>query len=201
MDAAMRAYYERRAPEYDDWWLGTGRFARRERPGWEGEVAALTAALRGLPPARTLDAACGTGFLTVHLPGAVTGLDQSAAMLAIARGRRPDADFVEGDALDPPFEDGRFERVHAAHFYGHLDNAQRERFLEQARRLAPELVIVDAALRPDGEPEAWDERKLDDGSRHRVYKRWFAPDVLRAELGGGSVLFAGDWFVVVRRGR
>jgi len=29
----IRSYYERRAREYDEWWLGTGSFATRERPG------------------------------------------------------------------------------------------------------------------------------------------------------------------------
>ena len=195
----MRRYYERRAPEYDDWWHGTGRFVERDRPGWEEEVEALGAALRALPPARTLDVGCGTGFLTAQLPGDVTGLDQSAAMLAIAAARRPGAAFVHGDGLAPPFPDGAFERVHTAHFYGHLDGGQRERFLAEAARLAGELVIVDSALRPGGSPEAWDERVLDDGSRHRVYKRWFTPDGLRAELGGGETVFGGDWFVAVRR--
>ena len=197
----MRRYYERRAPEYDDWWHGTGRFELRDRPGWHEDVEGLCAALGGLPPARTLDVACGTGFLTVQLPGQVTGLDQSEAMLAIARARRPDARFVQGDGLAPPFEDGTFERLHTAHFYGHLDAAQRARFLAAAERLAGELVVVDSARRPDGEAEAWQERELDDGSRHRVYKRWFTADGLREELGGGSVLYAGDWFVAVRRSR
>jgi len=200
MDARMRRYYERRAPEYDDWWHGCGRFERRERPGWHDEVEALCAALRGLPPARTLDVACGTGFLTAHLPGEVTGLDQSAGMLAVAAERAPAARLVLGDGLAPPFPDGAFERVHTGHFYGHLDAGQRERFLTQAARLAPELVVVDSALRPEVEAEAWEERVLDDGSRHRVYKRWFTPDGLREELGGGEVHFAGRWFVAVRRG-
>src|SRR4051812_32900300 len=48
--APMRDYYERRAREYDDWWLGSGRFARRERPGWHDEVHELTALLGALPP-------------------------------------------------------------------------------------------------------------------------------------------------------
>ena len=113
MDAAMRDYYEQRAPEYDDWWLGTGLFASRDRPGWDEDVAALQAALAALPPARTLDVACGTGFLTRHLPGELTGLDQSAGMLEIAGARIPRATFVQGDALDPPFGRGAFERVHA----------------------------------------------------------------------------------------
>ena len=34
---SVKAYYEARAPEYDDWWLGTGLFAERDRPGWEEE--------------------------------------------------------------------------------------------------------------------------------------------------------------------
>jgi SAM-dependent methyltransferase len=197
MDAKMRSYYRRRAPEYDDWWHGAGRFAARERPGWEEDVAASCAALAALPPARTLDLACGTGFLTAHLPGEVTGLDQSEEMLAIAAHRLPDARFVRGDALDPPAE--TFERVHAGHFYGHLDTAQRERFLAVADRLAPELVVTDSALRPDGEGEAWQERILDDGSRHRVYKCWFTAEDLAAELGGGEIVHDGPWFVVVRR--
>jgi ubiquinone/menaquinone biosynthesis C-methylase UbiE len=199
MDAAMRSYYRQRAPEYDDWWNGTGLFAARDRPGWDEDVAALCAALAALPPARTLDVACGTGFLAAHLQGEITGLDQSEEMLDVARGRLPEAQFVAGDALAPPFADGAFERVHAGHFYGHLGAAQRDAFLAAAARLAPELVITDSALRPDVEPEAWQERTLNDGSRHRVYKRWFTAAGLAGELGGGEVLHDGPWFVAVRR--
>jgi demethylmenaquinone methyltransferase/2-methoxy-6-polyprenyl-1,4-benzoquinol methylase len=196
MNAAMRAYYDARAAEYDQWWLGTGLYAQRERPGWHEDVEALCAALAALPPARTLDVACGTGFLTRHLPGDVTGLDQSAEMVEIASARVPRV--VRGDALAPPFADGAFERVATGHFYGHLDAGQRERFLAQARRLADELVVVDSARRPDGEDEAWQERTLNDGSRHRVYKRWFTAAGLADELGGGEVVHAGPWFVAVR---
>jgi ubiquinone/menaquinone biosynthesis C-methylase UbiE len=193
----MKDYYERRAPEYDDWWEGAGLFAARERPGWHDEVAELTAALRALPPARTLDVACGTGFLTRHLPGAVTGLDASSAMLEIARERIPGGDVVQGDALDPPFPDGAFERVATGHFYGHLDEPQRARFLARVRRLAPELLVVDSARRDDVPAERMDPRVLSDGSRHEVFKRWFEPEQLVAELGGGEVVHAGRWFVAV----
>ena len=196
----MRDYYEQRAPEYDDWWLGTGAFEARERKRlhWHEDVAALQAALADLPPARTLDVACGTGFLTRHLPGELTGLDQSAAMLGIAGARVPGASFVRGDGLHPPFEPGSFERVHAGHFYGHLMEEQRAAFLDVARELAGELVITDSALRPDRGPEAWDERVLNDGSHHRVYKRWFTASGLAEELGGGETVHDGPWFVSVR---
>jgi demethylmenaquinone methyltransferase/2-methoxy-6-polyprenyl-1,4-benzoquinol methylase len=194
----VQAYYEARAPEYDDWWLGTGLFAERERPGWDEERDALIATLEGLPPARTLDVACGTGFLTRHLPGAVTGLDGSAAMLELAAARAPEAGFVQSDALRLPFADGAFERVFTGHFYGHLEELERERFLAEARRVGRELVVVDSALRDDVEAVEWQERVLSDGSRWRVYKRYFRADELAAELGRGETLFDGRWFVAVR---
>jgi ubiquinone/menaquinone biosynthesis C-methylase UbiE len=194
----VKAYYDRRAPEYDEWYRGAGRFAERDRPGWDEEVAALHAALRALPAARTLDVACGTGFLTRSLPGEVVGLDQSEAMLNEARRQAPRATYVQGDALVLPFDDGSFERVFTGHFYGHLEAGERDRFLREARRLAEELVIVDSALRPDVEPEEHQERILNDGSHWEVYKRYFTPDGLAAELGGGETLFAGRWFVAVR---
>jgi ubiquinone/menaquinone biosynthesis C-methylase UbiE len=194
----VKAYYDARAPEYDDWYEGTGGFAKRHRPAWHEMVEALSQTLGALPPARTLDVACGTGYATRWLPGEITGLDQSASMLAIAAERLPHARFVRGDALDLPFEDGEFERVTAMHFYGHLESEERERFLAEARRVGAELVIVDAALRDDVEPEQWEERILNDGSRWTVFKRYFTPDGLVAELGGGDVLFAGQWFVAVR---
>ena len=103
---------------------------------------ALCAVVAELPPAATVDVACGTGFLTQHLRGPVTGLDQSERMLAIARRRRPDGRFVTGDALALPFADGEFGRVLTGHFYGHLEAEHRGRFLAEARRVAPELVVI-----------------------------------------------------------
>ncbi len=193
----MEQYYDRRAPEYDDWYLGTGLFADRDRPGWQEELENLERAIVGLPPARVLDVACGTGFLTRHLRGEVTGLDQSERMLEIARERMPDGTFVCGDAFALPFSNDSFERVFTGHFYGHLYTPQREAFLEEARRVADRLVVVDAALREDVEREQVQERVLSDGSRHEVYKRFFDAEEFADELGRGKVLFSGRWFVMV----
>jgi ubiquinone/menaquinone biosynthesis C-methylase UbiE len=195
--AEERRYYELRAPEYDDWYLGTGQFEGIERPDWDEEVARLLDVIGALAPARVLDVACGTGFLTRHLRGEVTGIDQSETMLEIARDRCPHATFMQGDALELPFADSSFERVFTGHFYGHLRAGDRERFLSEARRVASELVVVDTAPRPGVGPEEVHERILTDGSRHDVYKRYFEPGQLARELGGGRTLHAGSWFVVV----
>ena len=190
----MKAYYDRRAPEYDDWYYGQGQFAGRDRPGWKEELAALEAALRSLPPARTLDVACGTGYLTRWLAGEITAVDQSEAMLAEARGRLPDAELVQADVSDGlPFEDDAFERLFTGHFYGHLEPAARERFLAEARRVARELIVVDSA----GYGEEWQDRTLNDGTQWRVYKRWFTAGALLDELGGGRALHDGRYFVGV----
>jgi demethylmenaquinone methyltransferase/2-methoxy-6-polyprenyl-1,4-benzoquinol methylase len=193
----MKQYYDHRAPEYDDWYLGVGRFAQRDRPGWEEDLNELQDDVAALAPGRTLDVACGTGFLTRHLRGEITALDQSERMLEVAAERVPDAVFVSGDALALPFADGSFDRLFTGHFYGHLQDRDREAFLGEAHRVASELVIVDSARRPDHEPEEWQERVLNDGTRYEVYKRFFDPDALAQELGGGTVLHASRWFVMV----
>jgi SAM-dependent methyltransferase len=193
-DARTLAYYDRRAGEYDDWWNGAGLYARRARPGWREETDAITALVGSLPAVRTLDVACGTGFLTRHLRGAVVALDRSPGMAAVARERLPAADLVRGDALALPFAAGAFEQLLTGHFYGHLPAAERVRFLREARRVAARLVVVDSALRPGVEREGWQERVLNDGSRHRVYKRYLAAPELAGEIGG-RVLFSGSWFV------
>jgi ubiquinone/menaquinone biosynthesis C-methylase UbiE len=190
----LRDYYQHGAAEYD-------------AAGWDvlerehgDEVEALRRALVGLAHASTLDVACGTAFLTRWLPGSVIGLDASEAMLRIASERAPAARLVRGDGLALPFRDNTFDRVVAAHFYGHLLEEDRLRFLEEARRLATELVIIDTAVQPDYPIELWEERTLRDGSRYTIWKRHLAPATLLAELGDGRVLFDGRNFVAVVSG-
>jgi ubiquinone/menaquinone biosynthesis C-methylase UbiE len=195
----VRLYYDRRAPEYDDWWLGAGLYADRDRQGWDEERRELELLLSDLPPMRTLDVACGTGFLTRHLPGDIVALDQSERMLAEARRQARNARLVRGDALALPFDDGAFERVFASFFYCHLeDEDERTRFLAEARRVGGEVVLVGARRRPGLDRCTWEERVLKDGSRWTVFKRYFLGAELAAELGGGDILHEGRFLVVVR---
>ena len=192
----MKAYYHARAREYDDWWLQRGLYEPRTDPAWQAERDQAFEAIRALAPRRTLDVACGTGFVTRFLPGEVTGLDQSESMLEVAREQAPVATFVQGDGIQLPFDDASFERVFTSHFYGHLEEGDRKRFLAEARRVAPQLVVFDAALH-GGEPRSeWQERVLSDGTRWTVYKRFFTGAGLLEELGGGTILHEGRWFLL-----
>jgi len=56
------------------------------------------------------------------------------------------------------------------------------------------VILIDSARREDTGAEQWQTRTLADGSRHRVYKRFFEPAELAAEAGG-EVLLANRWFV------
>ena len=197
MTEAERRYYNQRAPEYDDFYLGTGLFAERARPGWHEEVESLRPLLGCLEARTVLDVACGTGFLTQHLPGKIAAVDQSPAMLQVARARLPEALVIQADAFQLPFPSGAFDCLSSGHFYGHLQVPSREQFLAEARRVARQILIIEAAWREEVSPEAMQERKLNDGSRHAVFKRYFTPAQLQAELGGGTVLYSGQWFVAV----
>jgi SAM-dependent methyltransferase len=197
-DRGTATYYDQRAHEYDDWYTGDGGFAARERPGWDAAVEEIVALVGALPAARTLDVACGSGFLTRHLRGLVVGIDQSPAMVAVAQSRLPHAVAMVGDALSLPFADGAFDRVLTGHFYGHLPPDERARFLTEAGRVAGELVVIDSAVRDGVEAEQWQERILNDGSRHEVFKRYLTGQQLADEIGG-RVLLDGAWFVAATR--
>ncbi|MGH8891553.1 MAG: hypothetical protein ACRDV3_17550 [Acidothermaceae bacterium] len=75
--------------------------------------------------------------------------------------------------------------------------AERAAFLAEARRVARELIVIDSALRPGVEPEQWQQRILNDGSSHRVFKRYLTAGQLAAEIGG-DVVFDGSWFVAAQ---
>jgi demethylmenaquinone methyltransferase/2-methoxy-6-polyprenyl-1,4-benzoquinol methylase len=188
----QKRYYHLRAGEYDE-------TSWEAQDGWGRlEVEHVSAAIRGLPPARTLDVACGTGFLSRHLRGDLTLLDASDAMLEIASSRVPHAQLVHADALPLPFADRSFDRVFSGLFYDHLRPPERERFLAEARRVGDELVLVEQT-RGAEHREGPERRCLEDGDVHEIHKTYFSADSLLTELGGGELLHAGESFLVVRR--
>lgn len=193
-------YYDRRAAEYDQ--TITDGLDAATVAAFASELAALGRVLVGLPPGRVLDVACGTGLFTRYLRGQVVALDQSERMLEIARTRIPTAQPVRAVVPALPFGGAAFDRLVTSHFYGHLVKVEAVAFLAEARRVAPELVVVDTAAAAGALPDSWQERRLRDGARYTIYKRHFTAERLLAELGGdGEVLFAGRFFVAVRSWR
>ena len=110
------------------------------------------------------------------------GLDRSQAMLEAAGSRV--SGRVRADGTSLPFRDDGVERIFTGHFYGHLRNPERTRFLREARRVARDLVVLDAVRREGVPAEEMQTRVLSDGSTHQVYKRFFTARSLLDELGG-----------------
>ncbi len=182
-DVAMRAYYDQRADEYDQWYLRQGRFAGRPDPQvWHAEVELLRGRVRAFAQGRLLEIASGTGWWTRELAGRarVTAVDYAPAMLALARGQLRAqglrADFVRADAYALPFAPGAFERCLFGFWLSHVPLARLPDFLAGVRRsLAPgglALVLDSAPVEPGQRPgvEYLHERVLNDGTRHQVLK-------------------------------
>ena len=176
------------------YWSGLG--VETSADDISAEAAQVEAALRSLPPATFVEVGAGPGTFTNVLPGWGVALDQSAAALRTLLEGNPSVPVLRADARHLPVPDRAVERVFATHIYGLLDAATAAAVISEARRVAHQVVVLDAG-RPHGVPaEHWQQRTLPDGSEWRIFRRHFTPDVLAEELGG-SVLFAGRFYVLI----
>ena len=106
-----------------------------------------------------LDAGCGAGLalvLAARRGAAVTGLDASAGLLAIARERLPEADLHEGDLEALPFEDDSFDAVTAFNSVQYAGNPTAA--LREIKRVARSGRLV--AITTWGRPEQCEMRAV-----------------------------------------
>jgi SAM-dependent methyltransferase len=111
------------------------------------EEPPMQALITSIPPGTALDAACGTGRYSTFLAGhghTVIGIDQSDAMLALARQKLPAADFRHGDLTALPLPAGSVDTVVCALALVHVPDLSPA-MREFARVLRPggRLVISD----------------------------------------------------------
>jgi demethylmenaquinone methyltransferase/2-methoxy-6-polyprenyl-1,4-benzoquinol methylase len=143
---AVRGMFDRIAPVYDV-------MNRVMTAGLDQRWRRLAAAEVVWPGDRVLDACCGTGDLAVECErrgGRVVGLDFSEQMLARARKKSGAIEWVQGDALALPFEDGVFDAATVG--FGVRNLADLEGGLrELARVLCPggKLAVLEIT-RPRG---------------------------------------------------
>ena len=138
------AMFDRIARVYDPMNLVISAF---QEPRWRARAVKLTGAR---PGDRLLDVATGTGKVAADLHrraqpgGTVLGVDISAGMIGVARRRfagRPGLEFVVGDALALPTEDGTFDAATIAFGMRNLPDYGRG-FAEMARSVRPGGKVV-----------------------------------------------------------
>ncbi len=216
--AEMRAYYEARAPEYDDWYLRRGRYARGaiHDAAWNAELDMAGRWLDGLPLAGQLvELAAGTGWWSPLLASkgelslydtSPTALDRARDRL-VAHGLR--AHIHVRDAWDEP--DRPVDGVIAGFWLSHIERARTADFLAVVRRwLRPggRIAILDSLPDPasgaaDHQPPTDDRatRQLDDGRAFTVIKVYRTPDELAAAFRSAGfedvqVTSTGRFFVL-----
>jgi len=185
-DAAdpLRAYYAARAEEYDRVYLKPERQADlRQIEAW------LPARVAGR---RVLEVACGTGYWTrliAPVASEVLALDAAPETLDIARRRVPPERvlFSVGDAFalhECLRTSQRFDAAFAGFWWSHVPRARLRGFLQGLHAcLEPgsRVVFLDNRFVPgsstpvseaDAQGDTWQQRRLDDGSTHRVLKNF-----------------------------
>jgi len=163
--AAVRSMFDRIAHRYDtvNTVLSMGTDA-----GWRRRAARET---RLRPRGTALDVACGSGKLTAQLArisqgGRVVGLDFSPQMLEVARNDHPGIEFLEGDALQLPFDDSSFDASTIA--FGLRNLADPIQGLREMRRVTKGRAVVLEFVRPP---------KGVAGAAYRLYLRTLLPAI------------------------
>jgi demethylmenaquinone methyltransferase/2-methoxy-6-polyprenyl-1,4-benzoquinol methylase len=174
-------YYARRAAEYER------IYARPER---QADLAALRGRVEKMLAGRkVLELACGTGYWTdVIAPQAaqLTALDLNEEVLEIARSKKnaAQAEFVRGSVYDIPDFGRRHDALFAGFWWSHVPLGKLDLFLKSIlSSVAPGALIAfldnryvpgssTPVSRHDTEGNAYQLRKLEDGSSHEVLKNF-----------------------------
>lgn len=126
---AVRSMFDRIAPAYD-------AMNRVMTVGLDQRWRRLAVEFVVQPGDRVLDACCGTGDLALEAErqgGQVIGLDFSERMLERARSKSQTVEWLQGDLLALPFEDGSFDAATVG--FGVRNVADLELGLRELRRV------------------------------------------------------------------
>ncbi len=221
-DADLIAYYDARAPEYDDFYLRRGRYRRGviDDMAWQMELDQATAWLDDVAfSGRIVELASGTGWWSPLLAakGELWCYDAAAAPLELARRRLVAhhllAHLHQRDAWAPP-EPPPAGGLFTGFWLSHVPRHRLADFLRLARAwLAPggTYAFIDSRLDPGSGAvgNEWDAatevatRRLSDGRVFQVPKVFYEPAELERALGtagfsSATVTTTGRFFLLGR---
>jgi len=147
----VRAGYDALAPHFGDW------MERIEGDPWERFVEELEARLPAR--ARVLDLGCGNGSKTKRLARSfeVVGVEISEEQLRLARGKVPEAEFLQADFAGLDLPDESFDAVAAFYSILHVPRDGHPALFQKIRRwLKPDGLFL-ASLSHVGGPDRTEE--------------------------------------------
>lgn len=216
--ADLVAYYEARAPEYDDWYLRRGRYSHGpiHDAAWNTELDTAGRWLDGLPlHGDIVELAAGTGWWSPLLAekGELSLYDAAAAPLELARERLVAhglrAHLHVRDAWATP--DRQVDALFAGFWLSHVPRGRLGEFLAMARtwlRPGGTFAFIDSLRDPQSgaadHPAPGDDaslRRVADGREFRIVKVYYEPAELRAALlragfASADVTTTGRFFVL-----
>jgi SAM-dependent methyltransferase len=203
IDADLRAYYEARAGEYDDWYLRRGRYARGaiHDAAWNAELDMAGRWLDAVPfSGELVELAAGTGWWSTLLASkgelslydtSPTALDRARDRL-LAHGLR--AHLHERDAWAEP--DRQVDGLFVGFWLSHVERERLPdfltlvgRWLKPGGRIAFLDSLPDPASGAADHPEPSEDRairRLDDGREFEIVKVYRRPEEYTAALSGAG---------------
>jgi ubiquinone/menaquinone biosynthesis C-methylase UbiE len=193
MDADLRQimlrYYDERASEYEEaYLLGTGTASIPDPNVFRTEATLLGRIVERFARGRIIDLACGTAYWLPHYAArcsSVTLFDQSERMLDESRkkiatlGIADRCSVVAGDVFSHELERGAFDSALVGFLLSHLTEEQEALLFDTLKRIldpSGRFLILDSAYSPErarfNAKIEHQERRLNDGARFEVYKRY-----------------------------
>jgi len=196
LNQEMMSYYDARAREYDEVYVGKGPASIPNPDLYRRETEITSKLVQGYGRGHSIDIGCGTGHWVPYYVGNcsdVALLDHSEKMLSQCRkrirslGLEDKSYFIQGDFFEVILDEDSFDSAFIGFFITHLSPNLEEIFFSRLKRIlksSAQLMIVDSSWSSQRmhsrEKQGMQERTLNDGRAYALYKRYFdKPDIER----------------------
>jgi ubiquinone/menaquinone biosynthesis C-methylase UbiE len=209
----LNEYYDERAPEYDDIYLGRSPGVP-EPEAYRQDVEAVKKICSDFGRGHLIDIGCGTGYWLPYYAAncmEITLVDQSRSMLIECQKKAKESlesekvHFVKGDFFTIRFLSKIFDCAVIAFLISHLAEDDESIFFKKLKMIMKseaDVLWIDSSwsqLRSKyRDKEGYQKRVLRDGRSFSIFKRYFEESDVQAVLRKHSLrlrsLYMGDVF-------
>jgi ubiquinone/menaquinone biosynthesis C-methylase UbiE len=212
-------YYNERAKEYEELYKYGGVPASISDPeSYKNEAKIISKLLNKFIKAKIVDIACGTGYwLPYYAPNCqeIVLIDQSQKMLDECKkkieglGVNKKCELICDDFFNCEFEENEFDISLIGFFLSHCNDEQEELFFNKIKKMLEvggEMWFLDSSWNEERSKvrgkSGIQERKLSDGRRFEVYKKYFDENDVQAIAAKYKIKFdilhQGKVFIVFK---